>query len=219
MALGFGEPFLAAYEKGYLVLVLEKRRDEGTTMTMKRERTDSRCDQVIRILREGANLSQQEVADYLGTSQTMYARYERAANILPTRHLIALARMYHVPVGAVLGLEPIPEEFGRGRAQGEASELGERIREIREAYRETEETFGEKTGVPAAVVRDWESGLLEPDLGMVSRICDLYGVSADYLLGLSEKRELDQEGDERYRGLSGAKRDLLLAVQRVLREK
>lgn len=31
----------------------------------------------IRNLREDSDKTQQEIADYLGTSQTMYARYER----------------------------------------------------------------------------------------------------------------------------------------------
>ena len=46
--------------------------------------------QIMRELREDNDRTQQEVADYLGTSQTMYARYERGANELPIRHLIRL---------------------------------------------------------------------------------------------------------------------------------
>lgn len=47
--------------------------------------------QKIRDLREDHDMTQQQVADYLGTSQTMYARYERGANELPIRHLISCA--------------------------------------------------------------------------------------------------------------------------------
>lgn len=50
----------------------------------------------IRNLREDFDKSQQEIADYLGTSQTMYARYERGANEMPIRHLIRLAQYYNV---------------------------------------------------------------------------------------------------------------------------
>ena len=42
---------------------------------------------IIRDLREDSDLTQRQVAEYLGTSQTMYARYERGANELPIRHL------------------------------------------------------------------------------------------------------------------------------------
>ncbi len=44
----------------------------------------------IRDLREDHDMTQQMVADYLGTSQTMYARYEREANEFPLRHLIKI---------------------------------------------------------------------------------------------------------------------------------
>ena len=42
----------------------------------------------MRALREDNDYTQEHVAHYLGTSQTMYARYERGANELPIRHLI-----------------------------------------------------------------------------------------------------------------------------------
>ena len=50
----------------------------------------------LRDLREDHDKTQQNIADVLGTSQTMYARYERGANELPVRHLIKLAEYYHV---------------------------------------------------------------------------------------------------------------------------
>lgn len=52
--------------------------------------------QRMRDLREDHDKTQQEIADILGTSQTMYARYERGANELPIRHLIKLCEYYHV---------------------------------------------------------------------------------------------------------------------------
>ena len=58
----------------------------------------------IRDLREDHDLTQQYVADILGTSQTMYARYERGANELPIRHLITLCELYHVSADDILGL-------------------------------------------------------------------------------------------------------------------
>ena len=58
----------------------------------------------IRDLREDHDKTQQEVAKYLETSQTMYARYERGANELPIRHLIALCKLYEVSADYILGL-------------------------------------------------------------------------------------------------------------------
>ena len=58
----------------------------------------------MRNLREDNDLTQQEIATVLGTSQTMYARYERGANELPIRHLITLAKYYDVTTDYLLGL-------------------------------------------------------------------------------------------------------------------
>ncbi len=55
-------------------------------------------------LREDNDKTQQQIADYLGTSQTMYARYERGANELPIRHLIKLCKYYNVSSDYLLGL-------------------------------------------------------------------------------------------------------------------
>ena len=60
---------------------------------------------IIRDLREDNDLTQQEVANYLGTSQTMYARYERGANELPIRHLIKLCQLYNVSSDYILGIK------------------------------------------------------------------------------------------------------------------
>lgn len=67
----------------------------------------------MRNLREDNDLTQQEIATVLGTSQTMYARYERGANELPIRHLIVLARYYDVSTDYLLGLTNRKSKFPR----------------------------------------------------------------------------------------------------------
>ena len=59
----------------------------------------------LRDLREDHDRTQQEIADYLGTSQTMYARYERGANELPLHHLIKLCELYKVSSDYLLGIK------------------------------------------------------------------------------------------------------------------
>lgn len=65
----------------------------------------------MRNLREDNDLTQQEVAKILDTSQTMYARYERGANEMPIRHLIKLAKYYDVSTDYLLGLTNFKTEF------------------------------------------------------------------------------------------------------------
>lgn len=65
--------------------------------------------QRIRNLREDHDMTQAQVAKVLGTSQTMYARYERGANEMPIRHLISLAKLYHVSTDYILSLTNNPK--------------------------------------------------------------------------------------------------------------
>jgi transposase-like protein len=60
---------------------------------------------IIRELRESHNLTQNKVANYLGTSQTMYARYENGLSKMPIRHLLMLAKFYGVSTDYILGVE------------------------------------------------------------------------------------------------------------------
>ena len=59
----------------------------------------------MRALREDNDLTQAQVAQVLGTSQTMYARYERGANELPIRHLTALCQFYNDSADYVLQIQ------------------------------------------------------------------------------------------------------------------
>ena len=59
----------------------------------------------LRNLREDSDYTQEYVALVLGTSQTMYARYERGANELPIRHFIKLCKLYGVSADYVLGFK------------------------------------------------------------------------------------------------------------------
>jgi len=72
--------------------------------------------EIIRGLREDNDLTQAQIAEVLGTSQTMYARYERGANEMPVRHLVTLCKYYNVSADYFLGTAPSPK-----RPQGKAN--------------------------------------------------------------------------------------------------
>ena len=60
----------------------------------------------LRGLREDNDLTQTQIAEVLGTSQTMYARYERGANEMPIHHLVTLCRFYNVSADYLLDTAP-----------------------------------------------------------------------------------------------------------------
>lgn len=58
----------------------------------------------LRDLREDSDLSQKQVADYLGMSQSGYSKYETGENDVPTSVLIKLAKLYKVTTDYILGV-------------------------------------------------------------------------------------------------------------------
>ena len=58
----------------------------------------------LRDLREDHDLSQRQVAEYLGMKQPQYNRYERGLRDVPTDVLIKLASLYQTSVDYILGI-------------------------------------------------------------------------------------------------------------------
>ena len=67
----------------------------------------------IRDLREDADLSQKEVAEYLRCSQQAYSNYELGQREVSPEILIKLAQLYHTSVDYLLGLTSQREPYSR----------------------------------------------------------------------------------------------------------
>ena len=65
----------------------------------------------LRDLREDNDKTQQEIAEILGTSQTMYARYERGANEMPLHHLVTLCEYYNISADYIIGFTDIQRKI------------------------------------------------------------------------------------------------------------
>lgn len=59
--------------------------------------------QRIRTLREDHDLTQKQIAQILGMSQTGYSKYETGENDIPTAILIKLAEFYQTTTDYLLG--------------------------------------------------------------------------------------------------------------------
>ncbi len=58
----------------------------------------------IKDLREDHDLTQQQIAEFLGMKQSQYSRYERGIRDIPTDVLIRLALYYKTSTDYILGL-------------------------------------------------------------------------------------------------------------------
>lgn len=69
--------------------------------------------QRLRDLREDRDLSQEEVAKILNTTQSYYAQYENGKRELPFSRAIELAKFYNVSLDYLAGIISISERLDR----------------------------------------------------------------------------------------------------------
>ncbi len=66
------------------------------------------------------------------------------------------------------------------------SRMGKRIRELRKASGMTQAELAAKLGVSSSAVGMYEQGRREPDSNIMRKLCTIFDVSGDYLLGQCE---------------------------------
>lgn len=61
-----------------------------------------------------------------------------------------------------------------------------RLRQIREAHHMTQKDLGDKLNLQSSVISKYERGAVSLTAELIQQICDIYDISADYLLCLSD---------------------------------
>ena len=63
--------------------------------------------------------------------------------------------------------------------------IGERLAEIRKDHGDTQQDLADKLNVSKFTISNWEQEKSEPYHSLLVKICQIYDVSSDYLLGIS----------------------------------
>ena len=87
------------------------------------------------------------------------------------------------------------------------SQLGDKIRQLRKNAGITQSELAKKLGISGSAVGMYEQGRREPDSKTLLKLCSVFGITTDYLLGnaeakSSEGREVSDVFDEFTRMLS-----------------
>ena len=72
------------------------------------------------------------------------------------------------------------------------NEFAKNLKEEREARKMAKQTLANLLGVDRSLVYQWEVGTCEPDLDMLCKICYVFDISTDELLGI-DKIEKEKE--------------------------
>lgn len=85
-----------------------------------------------------------------------------------------------------------------------------RIKLLREARGLNQQGLANELNVSQAMISKYELGISEPDISTIRRIAEFFGVSADYLLEIS-----DEKISVPSFGLSDAEKDILFGFKRL----
>ncbi len=128
--------------------------------------------------RKRKGITQQELADALNISRSTLAGYE-AENKKPSyKVLVRMAEYFGVTTDYLLELDV-----------GGNVMLGKRITELRKACDMSQKELGEKLGLSASAIGMYEQGRREPGNAMLIAMENLFGVTVDYLLGVTDSTE------------------------------
>ncbi|MDE7162898.1 MAG: helix-turn-helix domain-containing protein [Clostridia bacterium] len=64
--------------------------------------------------------------------------------------------------------------------------IANRIRELREDKKLSQESLAKLTGLSSSSIARWELGQSEPTASAIAVLCDFFGVTSDYLLGRTD---------------------------------
>lgn len=62
--------------------------------------------------------------------------------------------------------------------------IGEKIKELRKSQDVTQEKLADYLNISYQAVSKWENNLALPDLSLIPALCNFFGVTSDYLLGI-----------------------------------
>ena len=97
-------------------------------------------------------------------------------------------------------------------------ELGTKLKELRKQHEWTQVYVAKKVSVTSSVISAYENGIRQPSYEALIKLARLYGVSTDYLLGVSPKRSPESQHLVSLDGLTPEKISLITQLIDAMRD-
>lgn len=141
----------------------------------------------LELLRDEKYYSKKQIADIIGVSDSVYARWETGKEIIPTKRIYQLANYYCVNIDYLLGFTSNRLVI-KSNDKIDLDVVSERIKEIRKDSKETLRTFSEKLNTSNSTWSAYETGKVLILSAFLLEVCEMGKYSADWILGrLNEK--------------------------------
>lgn len=137
----------------------------------------------LRQLRTKADLTQQQLADIVGTTQQNIAFWETGRQRPKQPSLVKLANYFNVSIDYLL--------VGKAQPKKELSVFPERLRQLRIEADLTQQELAKNLNVSQQIIGLWERGERKPKIEAVTNIAEYFNVSPKYLIGETNSREIE----------------------------
>lgn len=144
----------------------------------------------LELLREEKDYSKKQIANIIGVSDSVYARWENGKEIIPTKRIFQLANYYNVNVDYLLGFTS-NRLIVKSNNEIDMGIVSKRIKEIRKDSKETLRTFSNKLNTSNSTWSAYETGKVLILSAFLLEVCEMGNYSADWILGRSENKWLD----------------------------
>ncbi len=140
----------------------------------------------IKNWRKEKKLTQEKIAQLLNTNRSVIANYERGRNYIATPFLYDLCNYYNVSVDYVFGLT-LQKNYLDSKKDVEKEIVGQRLKSFRKENKLTQYKLAKVLNTTFSTISGYEKGRFLILTSFLYTICKKYKVSADYLLGKSDK--------------------------------
>lgn len=132
-------------------------------------------------IRIDADLSQEEMAEILKTTQSNYSRWENGTELIPLRKLTLLCNYFNVSMDYAIG--KTREENGNGKHEINLKTIGSRLQTIRKKFNLTQTDLAEMLNTSQSTISAYENGKTIILTAFALEIVEKYDISLDWLCG------------------------------------
>ncbi len=141
----------------------------------------------MKLIRTYNDIKQKEVAEYLNISVYTYSHYETQDTSIPLKHLIKFCNYFDVSIDYVLGFnENI--NYKNCNKKMDLKICGKRLLNLRKENKLKQIDIAKILLLDQPTWSIYENGKSLIGLPYLYKLCKLYNISADYLLGRIDKK-------------------------------
>ena len=140
----------------------------------------------LEYLRERNGLTQSQAGLIIHLDSGTYCHYEKEEILIPIKHLNTFANYYHVSIDYLFGFTNTPSYHLQKEAVNKLFS-GERLKLFRKENKLTQEKLAKILNTSRSTIAEYERGTNIIATPFLYTICSKYHISADYLLGKTDK--------------------------------